>query len=71
MAGAFKSDYIFWFNMVFAVITSILVYYNIKKKKKDGDWKSFNFLLKVGFKCLVVYLFALIILVELALKAFL
>ncbi len=66
----FKIDYTFWFNIVFAVISSVLVYFNIKKKKKDGDWKGFNFL-KGGFKRMVVNLFALILLIGLGLKVFL
>jgi len=66
----FKIDYTFWFNLAFAFVTTILVYFNIKKKKKDGDWNGLGFS-NIGFKRGIVYLFILILLVGLGLKAFL
>jgi hypothetical protein len=60
--NAFKIDYTFWFNLIFATITTVLVYFNIKKKKMEGNWRGFN-LTNVGFKRMVVYLFALILLI--------
>lgn len=65
----FKIDYTFWFNLAFAAITAVLVYFNIKKQKRDGEWKGIG-IGKLNFKRTVVYTFALILVVGLSLKAF-
>ncbi len=58
---AFKIDYTFWFNLFFVVLSFLLVYFHIKKKKIDGNWSGF-LSKNLGFKRIVVYIFTLVIL---------
>ena len=57
---AFKIDYTFWFNMVFLVISGTLIFFHIRKSKKEGNWNGL-FSGNLSFKRIVVYTFSLLV----------
>lgn len=56
----FKIDYTFWFNLIFLLIGGALIFFHIRKSKKEGDWNGL-FSKDISFKRIVVYIFSLIL----------
>jgi hypothetical protein len=54
----FKIDYSFYFNIVFAAFTALMLYFNFKTKKMDrmGDDGG-----GISIKRIIIYIFALIV----------
>lgn len=66
---AFKIDYTFWFNIFFILVSITLIYFHIRKKKKEGKW---NGILSgnLSFKRGVVYLFSSLVISGLVIHFF-
>lgn len=63
----FKIDYTFWFNIAFALLAGLMLYFNFKASKMNGGMNHDHSKDKISFKKVVVWTFLAILIVGLIL----